>query len=77
MAKRNKDYYLRFFINEKIYLRLAVRHMLIFYQIDDNYHFLNFDIENKEFEESPGFGKKDKNPDPSWWRKYSWKWEEI
>ncbi len=77
MGKINRDYNLRFLVNESLYIRLSCRSLLLFYRINDDYPFLRFSPETKEFKKDVGFGKDHRNPNSKWWKTYSWKWKEI
>ncbi len=66
-----------YIFDDKIFLHLPDNIICLYYQIDDRFCFLMFYSNTKKFEKEYGFGKNDKDPNLSWWRRSPWKWKEM
>ncbi len=60
MAKKNKER--NFMFNSNFFSYFIGDDLYIIYEFDDQYSFLIFSLETKEFQECTGFGRKLKDP---------------
>ncbi len=78
LGKFSNQYLNEFLFNGMILTCLSSDSNLKFtHEIDDDYYFLYFSPEMKEFKEGSGFGKREKTSNYFWWKDSCWEWQEM